>query len=136
MPREIFVDTSAWIALADENDNWHQDAPKIYLGLLQDYQRLVTTNLIIAESHIALRQRLGFGVSMDFVVRVRSGTRLLRIHSTEELEIQAEAILERYADQDFSYADAVSFAVMHERGIKDVFTYDHHFRAMGFRVMG
>jgi predicted nucleic acid-binding protein len=43
--------------------------------------------------------------------------------------------LERYDDQDFSFADAVSFAVMTERGITDALTLDRHFQGAGFRVL-
>lgn len=136
MAREIFVDASAWIALADKNDNWHAQAAKIYLELLRSYHRLATTNLIIAETHIALRQRLGFLSAMGFLLRVRNGTRLVRISSTENLEIRAETILAQYDDQDFSYTDAVSFALMQERDITDAFTYDQHFRVLGFRMVG
>ena len=47
----------------------------------------------------------------------------------------AEAILERHADQDFSFTDAVSFAVMQERGIEEAFTFDSHFATLGFRMI-
>jgi len=136
MPREILVDTSAWIALADKKDNWHSQAAKIYPQVLRDYRVQVTTNLIVAETQIALRQRLGFVGAMGFLVRIRASSRLLRVQSTNELEIQAEAILRQYDDQDLSYADAVSIALMRERRITDVFTFDHHFPAVGFHIVG
>ena len=47
-------------------------------------------------------------------------------------EDTATAILRRYAAHAFSYADAVSFAVMRGRGIADTFTFDRHFLAAGF----
>jgi predicted nucleic acid-binding protein len=58
------------------------------------------------------------------------------VHSTGTLEaIARRDWIERYADQDFSLADAVSFAVMRERRIEEVLTLDHHFAAAGFRVL-
>ena len=42
--------------------------------------------------------------------------------------------LARYDDQGFSFADAVSFAVMTERGIRDALTLDHHFVVAGFHA--
>ena len=112
MPKEIFLDASAWIALANEKDNWHDEAIKIYPRLFREYQNLVTTNLVVAESHVALRKQVGFVRAMSFLVRIRTSARVLRVLSTEEFEMIAEAILQQYDDQDFSYADAVSFAVM------------------------
>ena len=51
------------------------------------------------------------------------------------LEAIAEGILESYADQDFSYTDAVSFAVMQEQGIKEAFSFDRHFATTGFAMI-
>ena len=41
----------------------------------------------------------------------------------------------KYKDQDFSYADAVSFAVMRERDIDRVFAFDHRFLIAGFTLI-
>lgn len=49
------------------------------------------------------------------------------------LEQEAEAILRRCGDQDFSYADAVSFALMKARGIKEAFAFAKHLATIGFR---
>jgi predicted nucleic acid-binding protein len=40
--------------------------------------------------------------------------------------------LKRRLNQSFSLTDAVSFAVMAERGIKEALALDHHFSAAGF----
>jgi predicted nucleic acid-binding protein len=53
--------------------------------------------------------------------------------STPEIETRAiEEWLARFNDQDFSLTDAVSFAVMSERGIRDALALDHHFTVAGF----
>jgi predicted nucleic acid-binding protein len=49
--------------------------------------------------------------------------------------MQAEEILRRYAEQDFSLVDAVSFAVMRERGIAEAFAFDRHFLIAGFTLV-
>ena len=55
------------------------------------------------------------------------------VHSTEALERDAvEAWLARFSDQAFSLCDAVSFAVMSARGIREALTLDRHFAAVGF----
>jgi len=51
------------------------------------------------------------------------------------LESRAEDILASYAEQDFSYTDAVSFAVMQARGIQQAFTFDRRFAAVGFGMI-
>ena len=48
---------------------------------------------------------------------------------------QALAVLARYQDQDFSYTDAVSFAIMERLGIRTAFAFDADFRIYGFEVV-
>jgi len=50
-------------------------------------------------------------------------------------EEHAWTIFERYADQDFSFNDCTSFAVMQELRLSHAFTGDHHFATMGFLVV-
>jgi len=135
MAREIFVDASAWIALANVKDFFHEAAKAIYPRLLREYRRLVTTNLVVAEVYVVLRKGLGHGAAISFLENLRQSPRILKVCSTPELERQAEKLLRQYADQDFSYADAVSFAFMRERGISEAFAFDHHFTTMGFVML-
>jgi predicted nucleic acid-binding protein len=59
----------------------------------------------------------------------------LVVHSTRELEQAAERNwLARYADQDFSFTDAVSFAVMADRRIRDALALDRHFAVAGYSI--
>lgn len=135
MAKEIFVDASAWVAIGDPDDNYYAAAVPLYSRLLAEYQRLVTTNLILAESFVLLRKGVGLPRALDFLERARKSPRIETVFSTLELELEAETILRRYDDHDFSYADAVSFALMRERGIRETFTFDHQFRVMGFKCV-
>jgi predicted nucleic acid-binding protein len=57
------------------------------------------------------------------------------VYADAKLETLALEILRQYDDQDFSYADAVSFAVMRQRGVSEAFTFDHHFSILGFLTL-
>ena len=132
MAREIFVDAGAWIALANDRDVHHQAAKAAYLRLLKEYQKLLTTNLVVAEVYVVLRKTLGHRPATTFLDSVRQSPRIQKVYSTAELEQEAEELLRRYADQDFSYADAVSFALMRQRGLDEAFAFDRHFATAGF----
>jgi predicted nucleic acid-binding protein len=41
--------------------------------------------------------------------------------------------MERYADQQVSYTDCISFRLMRDHRIDTVFTFDRHFELAGFR---
>ena len=95
----------------------------------------LTTNLVVAEAYIIIRRTGGHAQAIRLLRSLRGSPRLQRIWSDASLESRAEAILEQHADQDFSFTDAVSFAVMQERGIEEAFTFDSHFATLGFRMI-
>jgi predicted nucleic acid-binding protein len=133
--REVFVDASAWIALSDVGDKYHHAAKGALQQLVDDGRIFVTTNLVIAEAYIVVRRTGGHAQAMRLLGSLRGSPRLAKVHSDAGLESVAEDILEKYVDQGFSLADAVSFAVMRERGIAQAFTFDRHFVTMGFEQL-
>lgn len=129
---DIFVDTGAWLALTDRQDNLHAAAKSAFVALLQESRRLVTTNLVIAETYTLLRRRIGHTTAMQFLTSTRTSPRVEIVFSVPRLESEAARILRQYADQQFSYVDAVSFALMRERAMEQAFAFDHHFLICGF----
>ena len=67
--------------------------------------------------------------------RVFVGLEQIFVH--RETEARAFRLLRQHADQDFSFVDATSFAVMRAERIRHAFAFDHHFSTAGFlRVPG
>ena len=50
-------------------------------------------------------------------------------------EERAKQILFQYTDKNFSFADAISFAVMERLTIRLAFTFDRDFAQYGFTVL-
>lgn len=85
--------------------------------------RVVTSDLVAAETHALLLRRAGRSPALAFVREVARAPTVV-VSSSPDLEQRAVTEwLERYHDQDFSYTDAVSFAIMAERG--DSRSVDH-----------
>lgn len=131
----IFVDASAWYALADKHDANHRKAAGIYPVLLSTYGRLITSNLVIAEAYVLILRELGHEAASAFLERIRTSSRITRVYSTEDIESEARVMLAKYGDHDFSYADAVSFTVMKRQKIRKAFAFDKHFLTAGFLTM-
>lgn len=129
---ELFVDTSAWYPLVMRSHPDHAGLATTLREQVAAGVRIVTTNLVISETHALLMRRASSAVALEFVQRVKQPPNLV-VHSTEGLERSAvEEWLTRFSDQAFSLCDAVSFAVMSERGIREALTLDRHFAAAGF----
>ena len=135
MRTPVFVDTGAWLALIDRSDGHHMEAQAIYRTLLAQNYRLYTTNLVIAETYNLVRRRIGYDAAIQFLSAIRSSTRLTTVYSDAPLERKAEGILTRFADQDFSFVDAVSFALMQDKGMRQAFAFDKHFLVAGFELL-
>jgi predicted nucleic acid-binding protein len=96
---------------------------------------LLTTNYVVGETYTLIRMRLGFAAARQFVDRVRASPVTERIFIPAAWESEAEPLLSRYADQDFSYVDATSFVTMGHRGLTTAFAFDHHFVVAGFTLL-
>ncbi len=130
--RQVFVDTSAWLAVIDESDNHHAEAVEIYKQLLNSQTRLITSILIIAETQIWLRRRMNPESAQTFLRNVNHSPRVDILYPDANAEKQAKKILEQFSDHDFSLADAISFVIMKTAGVKEAFSYDSHFATAGF----
>ena len=135
MAADIFVDTSGWFPLVDPEDRAHAAVAQAMRSAITTRRRIVTSNLVVAETHALIMRRINRVAALAFLREVVRAPTLV-ISSTPELEIAATGDwLERYDDQEFSLTDAVSFAIMKERGIRDALAVDHHFAAAGFAIL-
>lgn len=135
MAAELFVDASAWYPLLVRSVARHDAVTAALRAAVRRGARLVTTNLVVAETHSLLLRRTSHETALAFA-RGMTEPQTLVVRSSADLERAAITDwLERYDDHDFSFADAVSFAVMAERGISEALTLDRHFGAAGFRML-
>ena len=128
----IFVDTSAWCAYFDESEVNHSVA----VSLMDDVPfPLITSNYVIDETLTLINIRAGHSQAVTIGERLFAGypARLIRI--TEKDEKDAFKLFARYSDKKFSFTDCTSFVVMQKFGITQAFTFDKHFRQMGFEAV-
>ena len=86
----IFIDTGAWVALADRDDDCHRQAVSVYPSLLKSCRTLVTSNLVVAESYVLVLHALGHAAAMSFLEKIHASPRILKIYSNEEIESDAK----------------------------------------------
>ncbi len=121
----IFVDTGAFYALADKSDTHHANAAAFYASSYGQH-RLYTSDYVLIESWLLIRNKLGRPAAMTFWQTIRKGVVALLPCIPADLE-HAWQICEQYADQDFSLVDAVSFAIMERLSMSTAFAFDRHF---------
>lgn len=137
----IFVDTWAWIALADQTDQYHAAAQRQHQQFRMTRQRYVTSDFVLTELinylYTSVPAHQAQTVIEALFQQAQSGTiQLIHISSTQF--DRAWQLRKKYQDKpDISFIDFTSFVVMQDLGIKDVFTGDAHFEqvGMGFRSL-
>lgn len=68
--RIAFVDTSAWCAVENEDDENHDTALLLLEEIIEGRYRLVTTNYVLDETYTLLLGRVGHGLVIQFKHRI------------------------------------------------------------------
>jgi uncharacterized protein len=128
----IFIDTGAYLARYLARDQYHRAAAKLWLRLRTEKAPIFTSNFVLDETATLLARRSSprFAAVRLRCIFASSELRILR--PTPDTEIAALDLLEKYADQNVSFTDCISFALMREAGIKTAFSFDQHFVRAGF----
>jgi uncharacterized protein len=126
----LFVDTSAFYAVADRSDAHHGEAAAMFAARAAA-GGLVTTDHVVVETWLLLRARLGRPAALRFWDAM--GTGVVRVLGVDGGDFaRARRIARDWPDQDFSLVDCTSFAAMERREIDEAFAYDRHFRVYRF----
>lgn len=124
----IFVDTSAFFALADQTDRFHRLAVRF---VESNDRLLITSNLVVHEAITLLRMRLSHEAAMRFGQRLLDDNVMPVIRVTPADERKAWETFRRYRDKQFSFVDCTSFVLMKRHGIGEAFAFDQDFRQFG-----
>lgn len=131
----VFVDAGPLIALVDPHDQWRAHALRV-MKMLQGTDRpLVTSNLVLMEAYSALVGR----VERSAIARFRASLRnseVIRVERVDAfLEELAWQLFMRYDDKVIGMVDCTSFAIMEQWQITEAFTFDRHFKQVGFQTL-
>lgn len=124
---KVFIDTGAFIALTDADDEYHQAAAAYYRNAKEKGTRFVTTNFVVCETMNYLRARVSHRVAVLFREKLRKSGLTEIITVMPPVEEGAFDIFKRYTDKDFSFTDCTSFSVMKSLKLRNAFAFDKHF---------
>ena len=132
MAREMFVDTSGFLALLVQRDSKHQAARRVLRRAKEERRRLLTTDYILDETATLLKARGEVRLVEHLFARVGQ-SRACRVEWTEEERFaRLQSFFLKHDDQAWSFTDCLSFLVMKEFGLREALTNDVHFEQAGF----
>jgi predicted nucleic acid-binding protein len=131
-----FVDSGAWIALALSRDPLHTRAKEHWEILEQAGARLHTSIPVILETFTFLERNAHRDVALAWKESIY-GPVTVKVLACELRDLaQSWDYFRRKDLHKLSAVDATSFAIMKRARIRVAFTFDHHFAAVGFRLVG
>jgi predicted nucleic acid-binding protein len=135
MNSDVFFDTWAWVAIGDKDDQYHTIAGSFYREFLMQNKIPVTSDYVIAETFTLLRRRISIELVCLF------GDNLLKAVSIGRVRLEiitrnrwqkSWEFFKKFADKPgISFFDLTTMVVMHELGIKRIFSGDEHFEHVG-----
>lgn len=131
---QIFVDTSAILALLVATDEAHPAAKMAFARLAAREAALLTTSYVLVETYALLGHRLGIEAVRGF--REQFAPLLEVIWVDQDLHNRALDMLLQRGSRQLSLVDVTSFLVIGEQQIEEVFAFDRHFENEGFRQVG
>lgn len=131
----VFVDSGAWIALALTRDPLHARAREQWDLLHGAAAKLHTSVPVVIETFTFLERNANRDVALTWKEAIyRPGT--VRILPCELRDLEQSWEYFRRTDlHKLSAVDATSFIIMKRARIRLAFTFDHHFSAIGFRLV-
>jgi hypothetical protein len=127
--KNIFIDTSAFIAIRVSDDANHKKAQNFLTIIKEKKLRLHTTNFILDEVYTYFCKIHEIAIEMAQLIMNNPIITLHRV--AVEDEDKEWKILKTFDDKEFSYTDATSFAVMQRLGLNTIFAFDEHFNQYG-----
>lgn len=132
--KSIFIESSAFVALNDSSDILHDQADAISESLYNKQVTFLTGTNVLLEVVTLLSQRASHKEAVAFLELIRNSSTTI-IHPDEELILKAEELFKQQTSKNVSYSDCVSFAMMRERHVNIVFSFDHGYKKNGFNLI-
>lgn len=129
----IFIDTSAIIAFLNTDDEFYKDSFNIFSGLLEERAKIISSNYVLLETMVILKNRIGIEaikiLKNDILPVIKTYWIDEDIHN---FCVNTQIAADR---KKFSLVDYTSFEIMRRLNISQAFTFDSHFKDMGFEIL-
>jgi predicted nucleic acid-binding protein len=132
-PNNIFIDTSAFYALMDRADQYHEDADHLWNSLIDKDAALYTSNYITVETVALTQHRLGVEAAKLWYRDILSVVEVLWID--QQRHDMAFELWRGLGRRNLSLVDCASFVTMRHFNVETVFGFDKHFAEQGFEIL-
>ena len=131
----IFADTGAFIARYVRQDAHHRKARRAWGEIERSHIRCFTSSFVLDETFTFLGRRTSYPFAAERARALLQSAALTILRPEAEDEERAVELFDKFADQEVSFTDCISFVLMRRHGLERAFTFDRHFASAGFDIM-
>lgn len=133
--QQVFLDTSALIALTVKSDSLHASALEVRRSLSSSNAQIVTSRWVLAEFLNALSGSPARPVAASAVDALEHSERTSIIPADDANWRSALDLFRNRADKQWSLTDCSSIVICRDRDIRHVFSHDRHFTQAGLELL-
>jgi len=127
----VLVDSTAFLSLEDADEVHHRRTRELVREAVATGRRLITSNFVFDETYTLILARLGRARAFAWGQSLRAGKLVGLLRIDADHEDRAWKIIQTFADKEFSYTDATSFALAESLDIRSALSWDRHFQQYG-----
>lgn len=127
-----FVDTAHLVALAMPEDHLHDRAMRWSRSIDETF---LTTDFVLVEFLNALSKPHQRPSAFRFFRWLSEDPNVNVIEASRKMIAAGVELYRQRADKAWSLTDCISFNTMHEHGVTQALTHDHHFEQAGFEAL-
>lgn len=134
----LFVDTGAFYARVDEDDQHHETATRVFERIRAGdlgYRPIYTTQGVLSELATLCLYKLGHSDAVRALTAVQSSESFNILPIGRSAFEAAAGQFADYDDQEISFVDHTTAILAKERDADHVFAFDGDFRTLGFTVV-
>ena len=129
----IFIDTSAFLAVLNANDRFHEQARQAWDEILSSDTILFSSNYVLLETTALLQHSFGIEAVRLFENDILPVIEIMWLD--EAVHKQGMSALLIANRRDLSLVDCTSFEIMRQSGLETAFTFDPHFGEQGLLLI-
>ena len=133
---KVFIDTSAFVALFVEKEEFHRQVSQKYKGYRQERVTLLTSDYVLDE----LLTRLLFYREINLIELIRRLKDSIAQHEIAVLQIdqtlfdKSVDVFLKFSEHKISFTDATTYCLYRDFAIDEVFTLDSDFKKMRLKT--
>lgn len=129
--KAVLADTGPLYAAVDPDDAWHKRSRRDLQRLLRERLAIIVPYPVLFETYTLVLYRLGIPTAWRWLDEIRSGASLLN-PEVDDFSAACSRV-SGFSDQTITLTDATVAVIAHRTRLP-VWTFDHHFDALGSTV--